>query len=177
MKPTMTTRTVTKPNLSKWTVIGASAIGAVLSVAPVMASDPVGVYALVDRVVMEPNASAPVAVQIWGAFTVSVTPPSRTYKPEEAYAAAQKGYLYFTCPSGKSSACVAEWKDLESMAGKDDVAGFGTRWGTGAPRIRPATEKPASPDVYQMNTGVVTMGKFGQYPSLITALKTALGRK
>lgn len=157
--------------------VGVVALGTLVAVTPLKASDPVGIYALVERVVLEPNDSAPATAQIWGAFTLSVVPENRTYKPEEAYGVPQKGYLYFTCPAGKSAACTAEWKDLKSMAGKDDVAGFGTRWGNNAPRVRKADEKPASPDTYQMNAGVVPMGKFGQYPTLVTALKTALGRK
>lgn len=157
--------------------VGVVALGTLLAVTPVKASDPVGIYALVERVVLEPNDSAPTAAQIWGAFALSVTPATRSYKPEEAYGAPQKGYLYFTCPAAKSDACVAEWKDLKSLAGKDDVAGFGTRWGSGAPRVRKADEKPASPDTYQLNTGVVPMGKYAQYPSIVTSLKAALGRK
>jgi len=165
---------------SRWSwgaISGAVIVGTMLAVVPVKASDPVGVYALVERVVFEPNDSAPTAVQIWGAFAIAVTPEKRPYPLEEGYKSAVKGYLYFTCPAGKSATCTAEWNDLKSMAGKDGVAGFGTRWGTGAPKIRRADEKPASPDVYQLNTGVVPMGRNGAYPTLVTALKTALGRK
>jgi hypothetical protein len=163
--------------LSKWSVIGAAALGTILVVAPVKASDPVGVYALVDRVVFEPNEMAPTAVQVWGAFALAVNPEKRPYPPEEGYGPAAKGYLYYTCPAGKSAQCVAEWKDLQSMAGKDQVVGFGTRWGTGWPKLRHVDEKPASPDAYQMNIGVVPMGKYGEYPALAKDLKAALGRK
>ncbi len=163
--------------LSKWCVIGAVALGTVLAVVPLKASDPVGVYALVERVVFEPNEMAPSAVQIWGAFSLAVEPPRPTYKPEQAYGPAEKGYLYLTCPAGKSTQCVAEWRDLQSMAGKPDVAGFGTRWGTGAPKIRRVDEKPVSPDAYQLNMGVVKLGKYGEYPTIANALKAALGRK
>jgi len=163
--------------MSTGSLIGFAALGAMLAVTPVKASDPVGVYALVERVVFEPNESAPTAVQIWGAFALSVTPEKRPYPPEERYGAAQKGYLYYTCPAGKAAQCTAEWKDLQKMAGGADIAGFGTRWGTGWPKIRRADEKAVSPDVYQLNTGVIRMGKNGEYPALATALKAALGRK
>lgn len=150
--------------------------GALVVVAGVKASDPVGVYAIVERVVFEPSESAPKTVQIWGAFAPSVEPPRPSYKPEQAYGGVQKGYMYFTCPAGKESNCVAEWNDLKSVAGKSEVVGFGTRWQQVKPHVRAAGEKPASPDIYDMNVGVVKMGRYAEYPSIVTALKAALGR-
>lgn len=140
--------------------------------APVMrASDPVGVYGLIDRVAVTTAAGGQKTAQIWGTFSIAVTPPSRTYKPEEAYGKVQKGYLLFTCGSEKAL-CEAEWNDLKSLAGKGEVAGFGTRWGT-APRVRMAADAPDAPDTYQLNVGVVRIGKFGDYPTIVTALKAA----
>jgi len=158
-------------------VAGLAFAGVLCVVAGVKASDPVGVYAIVERVVFEPSESAPKTVQIWGAFAPSVEPPRPTYKPEQAYGGVEKGYMYFTCPAGKESACAAEWNDLKSMAGKSEVVGFGTRWQRVKPHVRPATEKPASPDTYDMNVGVVRMGRYADYPTIADALKAALGRK
>lgn len=155
-------------------VIGLAALAAVLMVAGVKASDPVGVYAMVERVVLSPSDSAPTSAQIWGAFVPAITPPSRTYKPEEAYGQAAKGYMYFTCAAGKASVCDAEWHDLKAMAGKSEVVGFGTRWAKAKPRVRPATEVPVSPDVYETNIGVVKIGRYGDYPSLVASLKAAM---
>lgn len=161
-----------------------SAIGAALVAASLMAmgtalkaSDPVGVYAMVERVVFEPNDTAPMAVQVWGAFTLAVQPTSRAYKPEDAYSAPARGYLYYTCDPAKQSICAAEWNDLKSVAGKTEVVGFGARWGTEKPRLRPVTEQPARPDMYVSNIGVVKIGKYGEYPSLVDGLKAALARK
>ena len=162
--------------LSKWSVIGAAALGTMLAVAPVKASDPVGIYAIVERVVFEPSESAPKSVQIWGVFTPSIEPPRPTYTPEQAYGDVQRGYVYVTCAPGKASMCAAEWSDLKSVAGKTEVVGFGTRWGAKL-RVRPALETAASPDVYESNVGIVKIGKYGEYPTLVTALKTAIGRK
>jgi hypothetical protein len=156
--------------------VGAAVIGALLMVAGVKASDPIGVYAMVERVVFEPGESAPKSAQIWGAFTPSVEPPRPTYKPEQAYGDVQRGYVYVTCPAGKASMCAAEWTDLKSVAGTSEVVGFGTRWGSKI-RVRPASEAPASPDIYTSNVGVVKIGKYGEYPSLVAALKAAIGRK
>ena len=42
--------------------------GLALATVPVGASDPVGIYAVVKKVVFEPNETAPERIQIWGAF-------------------------------------------------------------------------------------------------------------
>ena len=89
----------------------------------------------------------------------------------------QRGYVYLTCPADKASTCAAEWSDIKSVAGKSEVVGFGTRWGRTKIRVRPASEAPASPDTYESNIGVVKIGKYGDYPTLISALKTAIGKK
>jgi hypothetical protein len=112
------------------------------------ASDRIGVYAVVEKVVLEPADAPAQRVQIWGAFALSDQRSGSTYGP------AQRGYLYYTCPQGKESVCRAEWADLKSMAGTNAGAGFGHRYEpTG--RIRKADEKPSSPDVYPIQNGIV----------------------
>jgi len=157
-------------------VLGLAAAAALLMVVGVKASDPVGVYAMVERVVFEPSEAAPKNVQIWGAFTPSVEPPRPTYKPEQAYGPIERGYMYFTCAADKAKVCAAEWSDLNSVAGKSEVVGFSSRWPRFTARVRPASETPASPDTYISNFGVVKVGKYGDYPTLVAALKAAIGR-
>ena len=112
------------------------------------ASDMVGVYGVVEKVVLEPADAPAQRVQIWGAFALSDQRSGSTYGP------AQRGYLYYTCPQGKESVCRKEWADLNSLAGKSTGAGFGHRYEpTG--RIRKADEKPSSPDVYPIQNGIV----------------------
>jgi len=112
------------------------------------ASDRIGVYAVVEKVVLEPADAPAQRVQIWGAFALSDQNSGSTYLP------AQRGYLYYTCPQGKESVCRKEWADLKSMAGTNAGAGFGHRYEpTG--RIRKADEKPSAPDVYPIQNGVV----------------------
>lgn len=164
-------------------VVGLAAVAALLMVASVKASDPVGVYAMVERVVFAPSdtalgkEAAPKSVQVWGVFTPSIEPPRPTYKPEQAYGEVQKGYMYFTCAADKMATCLAEWSDLKSMAGKTEVVGFSTRWARSKARVRPASETPTMPDMYESNVGVVKIGRYGDYPTLVAALKTAIGKK
>jgi hypothetical protein len=166
-------------------VLCALAVALVVSSRPLRASDPVGIYAVVDKVLLAPSDSRPTTAQIWGAFSLAVPRAKDGTQPKPAgsfgeerlanvYSAVQKGYLYYTCAAGKETTCANEWHDLASLAGKGDVVGFGFRYDTLA-RVRKATEAPASPDVYSTNVGVVRMDKAGIAPDLAAALKTAAG--
>ena len=159
------------------------------TVAPLRASDPVGCYGVIEKVVFEPNDTEPSTVQIWGTFSFAV-PRTAAGQPQPAgsfgtaangnvYAAVQKGYRYYTCAKGKDAACQAEWMDLKSVAGKREVVGFGTRWAMSG-RLRAATEKPGTADVYPLNVGVTKMGSLqnrAQYADLIAALEMGLKGK
>ena len=62
------------------------------------ASDPIGIYALIDKVVMEPSDSQPDRVQIWGAFSVAM--PRNGYQ----YSVPVRGYLYYSLDGQKDAA-------------------------------------------------------------------------
>src|SRR5215470_7668117 len=88
-------------------------IAALIAVAiPLRASDPVGVYCLIEKVVLEPTTAA-TSIQIWGAFSFAMpiyapTNPPGTFGNAsigDVYGAVQTGYLYYACPSGKESVC------------------------------------------------------------------------
>lgn len=132
------------------------------------ASDPVGIYAIVEKVVFEPNENAPMRVQVWGAFSQA---DSRNNNDE--YGPAAAGYLYFTCPAGKEQVCRNEWSDLKGMAGQGTGVAFGGRFEP-VSRVRKANEPPASPDPYPIRMGVVKMSGRGQQPAIVAKLKAAL---
>src|SRR5438093_473652 len=60
------------------------------------ASDRIGVYARVDKVVLEPDAQAPQRVQVWGVFAIADSRDPNAYRPPA------RGYLYYTLPPAKS---------------------------------------------------------------------------
>lgn len=130
-------------------------------------SDPIGLYAVVDKVVLEPSESAPERIQVWGAFALSDA------KSGDAYAAPQTGYLYYRCQTGQETTCRNEWADLKSVAGKGVGVGFGGRY-TPTGRVRKASDKPADPDPYPIRMGVVRMGSHHDQPAIVSALKQAL---
>ena len=138
------------------------------------ASDMVGVYAVVEKVVVEPNENAPERIQIWGAFALADQKNGSNYEP------GQRGYLYYMCPSGQESVCRKEWSDLKSVAGKGTAVGFGMRYKpTG--RVRKADEKVASPDPYPIQMGVIRVENPADRGSdtmkAIEALKSAVKQR
>jgi hypothetical protein len=110
------------------------------------ASDRIGIYAVVDRVVLEPNEQNPERIQVWGAFAVA------TRNDRDNYDAVQRGYLYFTA-AGANAMTRAEWKDLKSVAGTKQIVGFSSRLGQNV-RVRAASDTPATPDSYVTGVGV-----------------------
>ena len=139
----------------------------VLTAVSIRASDFVGVYAVVERVVLEPSEPAPQRIQLWGAFALS------DGKSGSNYGTAQRGYLYYDCPAGRETVCRTEWTDLKSVAGKDTGVGFGARYkATG--RIRKADEKPAAPDLYPIERGVVRLSAGHESLPVIDRIKAAL---
>lgn len=134
-----------------------------LTAVTLRASDMVGVYAMVDKAVLEPTDAAPVRVQIWGVFA---TASGRG----EVYGEAQKGYLDHVCPAGQETTCRNEWSDIKSVAGKGQAVGFGMRYKpTG--RIRAASEKPANPDPYPIDAGVMKVGSDAYHAAIAAKLK------
>src|SRR5437879_6045372 len=71
-------------------------------------SDFVGAYALIDKVVLEPNDTAPERIQVWGAFALAQTEDRNTYENP------RRGYYYYALKSGKEDACRKEWADFKA---------------------------------------------------------------
>jgi hypothetical protein len=156
--------------------ISAMTVALTLGAARLWASDPIGVYAMVDRITVSHAPNGDSTAQIWGAFAVATPPPAGSYTPEQAYTKARRGYLLIGCPAAQAATCRAEWNDLQSLAGTGDVAGFGARW-NGTPRVRNADEVPGAPDPFRANVGVVRIGRYGDYPTIVAALQAARGAK
>jgi len=119
------------------------------------ASDPVGIYALVDKVVLEPNTTNPERIQIWGAFAVAEG-SGYTYK------SAERGYLYYKSNPENPTACRNEWNDLKSVAGTGQIVAFGSRYGEkGA--LRKKETKPGNPDLYPVAMGMTKVKEEKDY--------------
>ena len=125
------------------------------------ASEIVGIYVMVDKVILEPNETSPQSIQVWGAFTKGRS------------SSVERGYMYFSLPAGyhpdANEAAKKEWADLKAVAGTGKAVAFGQRffpivqrteadaYFKGLPRVRPASEKPQTPDLYPVNIGMVKL--------------------
>jgi hypothetical protein len=133
---------------TRWSL---KALGATLVLAgglclPALASDPVGIYAFVDKVVMEPSEGAPERIQVWGGFALA---EGRGF----TYAPAKRGVMYFKLKPGKETVCRNEWADLKSVADTAQIVSFASRH---EPRgtVRKPDAKLENPDPYPLGWGM-----------------------
>jgi hypothetical protein len=173
-------------------------IALVFGLRPSQASGPVGIYGIVDKVVFEPNEKSPERIQVWGVFAyvdgganrdLGVSPAKRGYLyfklPEEG--------------SATEAMARNEWADLKAVAGTGQAIGFGA-WGyiggfsglqpgsrSSTPpyilehgargnvpadvRVRPASEPPRLPAIYQINSGIVKLNAGGSHAAIVEQLK------
>jgi hypothetical protein len=122
--------------------------GAALIATPAALSDPVGIYAIIDRVELRPDATSPTSAVIWGVFARS------DGQRGDAYGTAERGYLYLALNPSNERATKAEWTDFQRVAGTGQMIGFGQRYRPSA-RVRRAAEAPADPDVHPLGFGIV----------------------
>jgi hypothetical protein len=112
------------------------------------ASDYIGGYLMVDKVILEP-ADSPTKIQIWGSFALASEPKGDNYNDPV------RGYLYYQAPSGKEDVCRKEWSDMKKAAGTGQVIGFASRYDLKAlGKVRKANEKPETPDTYPLANGL-----------------------
>ena len=145
----------------------ALAIALVAAATSLNASDRVGVYGVIEKVVFEPNAENPERVQLWGAFAIATRTDRNYYEPVAT------GYLYYKLPGDARMARV-EWRDLQALAGTKRIAGFATRFEQSV-RVRAASEAPQTPDTYALGIGVQTIHADRDYAP-IKALAAHLSR-
>jgi len=111
------------------------------------ASDPAGLYAVVERVVLEPNTGAPERIQVWGVFALAKPRSADSYSPPS------RGYVYFSLVKGKEDVCRKEWADLKKVAGTKQCVALGARYKLKA-GVRGGGEPVKDPDPYPLGIGV-----------------------
>jgi hypothetical protein len=180
-------------------------VGLVVGTAPLTASGALGIYGIVERVVFEPNEKAPERIQVWGAFAYveadRVAGPGLTVSTaKRGYLYFR---LPTAAPESELVVIKNEWSDLKAVAGTGQAIGFGL-WGyiggfaglqpdvrsnnppyilehaPGNPttdlRVRPASEVPVSPTLYQTNMGIAKLAEVGSHAAIVKELKDALKR-
>src|SRR5262249_3952002 len=135
--------------------------------ATAQASDPVGVYALIDKVVLEPNANAPERIQGWGAFQLAQGRGGGNYDRPV------RRYMYYAFGPGKEGVSRIEWADLKRVAGTGQCVAYGRR---GQPKggLRMPNEKASMPDVYPVAMGVFKIDAGNPHARELRALPAAV---
>jgi len=104
-------------------LVAASALLLLLPPKSVIAKNAsIGIYAIVDQVIFEPETGPPNSVRISGAFVVPVPMSSGNYRSP------QRGYLYFRIAPRTEQATRRDWSELKTFAGSGKVVGFGKYW-------------------------------------------------
>jgi hypothetical protein len=149
-----------------------------LAAHPTLRKDPIGVYGVIDRVVLEPAEGTPERIQLWGVFAVA-----RTFEIENgqiksidmgSFRPPQRGYLYYTVNRSDELATREDWKTLSALAGTGQPVAFGEHWPPAARmaiafpksdaeriaymewidrhngRVRRAGETPSQPDTFPL---------------------------
>ena len=179
-------------------VLGSLLIG----VGSLSASGPIGIFGLVEKVVFEPNQASAERVQVWGAFAYVDGGPSRAAAVSAARRGYLYFRLDPSITPAQRETIRTEWADLKAVAGMGQAVGFGN-WGyiggfsaldpsvrSSMPpyilemypgrgemtdmRVRPASEPPAAPAVYQTNAGVVKISDQGNHAAIVKLLKDTL---
>jgi hypothetical protein len=143
----------------------------------------IGIYGIVDRVVLEPNDHSPQRIQIWGLFVVPVQLSSGAYR------APQRGVLYFKLPPGRESVVRKEWAEIKRLAGTGKPIGFAQYWVADRddPQGNPHTSLEVhvhdtgdfgSPDLYPQERGIVRTndGNNPDFECIVTQLKRDASR-
>jgi hypothetical protein len=168
------------------------------------ASGPLGIYGIVEKVVFEPNEAAAERIQIWGAFAycdatgypnLTISTVGRGYLYFRLPTAAE------TSSARHVEVIRNEWSDLKGVAGTGQAIGFGS-WGyigafgglrpdirSPSPpylidasrpnqlpdmRVRPSSERPASPALYATNAGISKISAAGTHAAIVKQLQDAL---
>jgi len=121
---------------------------------PAQASDFTGIYARIDKVVLEPATGSPERIQIWGVFSIS--DGNRV-----TFSAPARGYLYAKLEAN-AQATLAEWNDLKQVAGTGAIVAFGLNGR--ALKLRKPADKAENPDPYPTNIGVTKVRGETDYP-------------
>jgi hypothetical protein len=164
----------------------------ILTAINVSASGPAGVFAVIEKVIFEPNEQAPERLQLWGAFAFVAggIRGSFTSPPE-------RGYLYFSIPASATpqqrETIRKEWADFKTVAGTPQGVAFGdwlyvgdfsnannreiyarnSKGITGVMVYSSTASRPA-PIAYTLNTGVVKLSATGGHAATVEQLRALL---
>jgi len=159
-----------------------------ISAGILLADGTAGVYAMVQKVVLEPDERAATRIQVWGVF-FWVDGGLKTPGPINLPV---KGYLYFKLPANAAEATAArkQWDEIKAVAGTSQIIAFGN-WTYAGPfedlyipvagnqeevRVRKSNEAPANPITYPIGIGLTKIATDSKHADLANLMKAFLQR-
>jgi hypothetical protein len=139
------------------------AVSALAITSTASATTIVNVVMDVEKVVLEPDGSAPTRIQIHGVFALAEGGPGAPY------AAPKRGYLYLACPTGREADCKTHFLDIQKAIGDARCAGIGQA-GETLPTVRAEGTTPSAPDTYSFGLGVMMSEWHGGACSAVKAV-------
>jgi hypothetical protein len=132
--------------------------------AEAQASGPIGVYAIIGKVEVEPQKDKPDRIQLWGTFVLAVK--------DNKYSKPTQGYLYYQAEKGTEDICKKEWADMKKLAGTNQIVGFANSYDADSlGKVRKENEKAESPDAFPLGNGLSKIGERSNLPP-VTMLRT-----
>jgi hypothetical protein len=132
---------------------------------PARASDPVGIYALLDKVEIEPSEGQPEYIRLHGVFSIAQR------KSGDEYSAPQRGFIYFSLPKSKQDQARKEWADLKKMAGTGEAVAFAGRYDVQKVKVRTDADTTKDAVLYSLGVGLSKLGKNDPQTKALAAVK------
>ncbi len=133
--------------------------------APARASDPVGIYALIDKVEIEPSEGPAERVRLHGVFAIAER------KAGDDYSTPKRGFLYFSLPKEKQENARKEWADLKKMAGSGEGVAFGSRYNSLTIKVRTDSDTTKDAVAYPPGFGLTKLNKDHPQTKALHAIK------
>lgn len=100
-------------------------------------SEPTGVFAIIDKVILKPDAEKPTEIELHGAFAVAAGGRG------DCYRAARAGVLRFALGKGPEES-VKQWREMQKHAGTGAILAFSSRYEQNARGAAPVRVVDAS---------------------------------
>jgi hypothetical protein len=136
-------------------ILLAAVVGLLAWAGAARASDPVGIYALVEKVVLEPKDDKAERAQVWGVFRFAVK------NSGDEYSAPVYGHIDYGLAPGKTDDTRREWADLKKIAGTGQAVAFASRYGAKG-TLRKASEKSDKHEAYPIADGLHKLDSDGE---------------
>ncbi len=136
-----------------------------IAVPQARASDQTGIYALIEKVEIEPAEGQAERIRVHGVFALPKSTSTDEYGPPV------RGFLYFSLPKEKQDNARKEWADLKKLAGSGDAIAFGSRRSLPMLKVRSDSDTTKDAVAYPLDVGLTKLNKNHPQAKALHAVK------